>query len=93
LNFSILDKYENVFFINRRELDFTGIKTWVVKIPNECLIANNYMIGLALDVPKIKLLDLPTKKIGLNIVNIEQEELKDGDYENGIFKIPIEWEK
>lgn len=93
LNFSILDKYENVFFINRRELDFAGIKTWVVKIPNECLIANNYMIGLTLDVPKVKLLDLPTKKIGLNIVNIEQEELKDGDYENGIFKIPIQWEK
>ena len=91
LNFSILDKYESLIFINRRDLDFIGVATWVVQIPKNILIANNYFIGLALDIPKIKLLDLPSQKLNLNIVNIAQEEFKDGDAENGIFKIPVEW--
>jgi lipopolysaccharide transport system ATP-binding protein len=91
LNFSLLDKYENVFFINRRDLNFKGVTTWEVKIPKDNLIANSYLIGLAIDIPKIKLFDLPAQKLGLNIVNKEQEEFKDGDSENGIFKIPVEW--
>jgi lipopolysaccharide transport system ATP-binding protein len=91
LNFSILDKYENVIFITRRNLDFQDIKTWIVKVPKNTLIANYYIIGLALDIPKIKLLDFPENKLQLNIINIEQEEFKDGDSENGIFKIPVEW--
>lgn len=91
LNFSLLDKYENVFFINRRDLNFKGVTTWEIKIPKNNLIANSYLIGLAIDIPKIKLFDLPLQKLSLNIVNKEQEELKDGDSENGIFKIPVEW--
>jgi lipopolysaccharide transport system ATP-binding protein len=91
LNFSILDKYENVIFITRRNLDFQDIKTWIVKVPKNTLIANSYIIGLALDIPKIKLLDFPENKLQLNIINIAQEEFKDGDSENGIFKIPVEW--
>lgn len=91
LNFSILDKYENLIFITRRNLDFKGTKTWIVKVPKDNLIANNYIIGLALDIPKIKLLDFPDRKMNLNIVNIEQEEFKLGDIDNGIFKIPVTW--
>lgn len=91
LNFSILDKYENVIFITRRNLDFQDIKTWIVKVPKNTLIANSYIIGLALDIPKIKLLDFPENKLQLSIINIAQEEFKDGDSENGIFKIPVEW--
>ncbi|WP_163400288.1 ABC transporter ATP-binding protein [Flavobacterium fluviatile] len=91
LNFSILDKYENLIFINRRALDFTGVKKWILKVPNNALIANTYIIGLALDIPKIKLLDFPQNKLGLNIINLTQEEFKDGDVENGFFKIPVEW--
>jgi len=91
LNFSILDKYENVIFITRRNLDFQDIKTWIVKVPKNTLIANSYIIGLALDIPKIKLLDFPENKLQLSIINIAQEEFKDGDTENGIFKIPVEW--
>ncbi|MBF4470286.1 polysaccharide ABC transporter ATP-binding protein [Flavobacterium sp. HJJ] len=91
LNFSILDKYENLFFINRRELDFRGVKTWVVRVPKNVLIANSYIIGFALDIPKVKLLDLPQRKLNLNIINLAQEEFKEGDVENGIFKIPLEW--
>ena len=92
LNFSILDKYENLIFINRRSLDFIGINTWVVKVPKNNLIANSYIIGFALDIPKVKLLDFPQRMLKLNIVNIAQEEFKEGDVENGIFKIPVEWE-
>lgn len=91
LNFSILDKYENVIFINRRPLDFVGIQTWVLKVPRNILIANLYLIGLSLDVPKLKLLDCPQKKLSLNIINIAQEEFKEGDTENGIFRLPVEW--
>lgn len=91
LNFSILDKFENVIFINRKDLDFTGIKNWVVHLPGDTLIANQYKIGFALDIPKVKVLDLPLEKINLSIVNINQEEFKSGDVDNGIFKIPIEW--
>ena len=29
--------------------------------------------------------------MNLNIVNIEQEEFKYGDADNGIFKIPVTW--
>jgi lipopolysaccharide transport system ATP-binding protein len=92
LNFSILDKYENLIFINRRVLDFTGITTWIVKVPRNTLIANSYIIGLALDIPKVKVLDFPQRKLNLNIINLTQEEFKDGDVENGIFKIPVKWE-
>lgn len=92
LNFSILDRYESLFFITRRRLDFTGLITWVVKIPRNTLIANSYIIGLALDIPKTKLLDFPQNKLSLNIINLQQEEFKDGDVENGIFKIPVVWE-
>ncbi len=92
LNFSIQDKYDNLIFINRRQLDFIGIKTWTIKIPGNLLIANLYKIGLALDIPKIKILDLPSDKINLNIINLTQEEFKEGDRENGYFKIPVEWE-
>ena len=92
LNFSILDKYENLIFINRRTLDFVGINTWVVKVPHDALIANSYIICFALDIPKVKLLDFPQRKLNLNIINLTQEEFKDGDVENGIFKIPVEWE-
>lgn len=91
LNFSILDKFENVLFINRRDIDFKGIQNWIIKIPANALIANNYKIGLAIDIPKIKLSDCPEEKINLSILNIAQEEFKDGDIENGIFKIPVEW--
>ena len=92
LNFSILDKYENLIFINRRALDFIGINTWVVKVPRNVLIANSYIIGFALDIPKVKLLDFPQRKLNLNIINLSQEEFKEGDVENGIFKIPVKWE-
>jgi lipopolysaccharide transport system ATP-binding protein len=91
LNFSILDKFDNVLFINRRVLDFKGTRKWLLKIPANTLIANNYKIGLAIDIPKIKLFDFPEDKINLSIINISQEEFKDGDSENGIFKIPVEW--
>ena len=91
LNFSILDKYENVLFINRRPLDFVGITTWILKIPRNTLIANLYLIGLSLDIPKVKLLDCPEKKLSLNIINIAQEEFREGDTENGIFRLPVEW--
>ena len=60
-------------------------------VPRNILIASSYLIGLAIDIPKIKLLDFPGDKLQLNIINIAQEEFKDGDIENGIFKIPIEW--
>jgi lipopolysaccharide transport system ATP-binding protein len=91
LNFTILDKFEKLLFISRRQLDFIGLKTWVVKIPGKFIIANTYLIGLALDIPKIKLLDMPENKLNLNIVNISQEEFKDGDIDNGVIKIPVEW--
>lgn len=91
LNFSILDKYENVLFINRRDLDFSGIVTWIVKVPGDSLIANSYKVGLTLDIPKVRVLDFPENTVTLSIINIAQEEFKYGDVENGIFKIPIEW--
>ncbi|HLF51211.1 MAG TPA: hypothetical protein VI621_02855 [Flavobacterium sp.] len=93
LNFSILDKYENLIFINRRALDFTGITTWKVKVPRNTLIANSYIIGLAIDIPKVRVLDFPQRKLNLNIINLAQEEFKEGDKENGIFKIPVKWER
>jgi hypothetical protein len=86
-----LDKFDNVLFINRRDIDIKGTIKWVVKIPCNTLIANNYKIGLAIDIPKIKLFDYPDEKINLSIINIAQEEFRDGDSENGIFKIPVEW--
>ena len=92
LNFSILDKYENLIFITRRDIDFIGMKKWVIKIPKDNLIANTYIVGLVLDVPKVKLLDFPEDKIKLVIVDIGQKEFQSGDIENGIFKIPITWE-
>lgn len=93
LNFSILDKFENVVFINRRDLDFVGETEWIVKLPGDTIIANQYKIGLALDIPKVRVLDFPNEKINLNIVNIEQDEFKYGDTENGIFKMPIQWSR
>ncbi|HNP32724.1 MAG TPA: polysaccharide ABC transporter ATP-binding protein [Flavobacterium sp.] len=93
LNFSLLDKFENVIFIKRRAINFVGINTWIIRIPKDILIANNYLIGLAIDVPKVKLLDFPAKKLNLKIVDIGQEEFKSGDVDNGFFKMPIEWEK
>jgi lipopolysaccharide transport system ATP-binding protein len=92
LNFSILDKYENLIFINRKMLDFTGLNTMVVKVPRNTLIANSYIIGFSLDIPKLKLLDFPQRKLNLNIINLAQEEFKEGDVDNGIFKIPVVWE-
>ena len=91
LNFTILDKFDNLLFISRRELDFIGLKTWIVKIPKNFLIANTYKVGLALDIPKIKIIDLPENKLFLTLVNVSQEEFKDGDTNNGIFKLPVEW--
>ena len=93
LNFSILDKFENVIFVNRKNLDFTGVAQWVVQLPSDTIIANHYKIGLALDIPKVRLLDFPSEKINLSIVNIAQDEFKEGDSENGIFKMPIQWNK
>jgi lipopolysaccharide transport system ATP-binding protein len=91
LNFSILDKFENVLFINRRDLDFKGVVCWVIKLPSDFLIANIYTIGLAIDIPKIKVLDFPIEKLNLSIINVSQDEFKYGDIENGLFKMPIEW--
>lgn len=93
LNFSILDKFENVIFINRKDLDFTGITEWIVQIPCDTIIANQYKIGLALDIFNVKLLDFPSEKLTLSIVNIGQDEFKYGDVENGIFKMPIQWKR
>ena len=78
-------------FLLQKNLDFQDIKTWIVKVPKNILISNSYKVGLALDVPRIKLLDFPERKLLLNIINISQEEFKDGDSENGFFKLPIEW--
>ena len=91
LNFSLFDKFENLIFINRRELDFIGVKTWILKIKKNDLIANTYLIGLALDIPAVEVLDFPDAKITLNIINIEQEEFKSGDKDNGIIKAPVVW--
>jgi lipopolysaccharide transport system ATP-binding protein len=91
LNFSILDKFENLLFINRKKIDFQGTRELIIKIPKDILIANHYFIGLAIDVPKVKLYDLPTDKVRLNIINVNQEEFNQGDIENGIFKMLIQW--
>ena len=91
LNFSILDKFDNVLFINRKDLTFDGITCWIVKLPSDFLISNTYSIGLVIDIPKIKVLDLPKDKLNLNIINISQDEFKYGDVENGLFKMPIQW--
>lgn len=93
LNFSVLDKFENIIFINRKDLDFTGTTEWVVQIPSDTIIANQYKIGLALDIFNVKLLDFPSEKLTLSIVNIGQDEFKYGDVENGIFKMPIQWKR
>jgi lipopolysaccharide transport system ATP-binding protein len=60
-------------------------------LPGDTLIANFYKIGLALDIPKVKILDYPAEKTNLSIINIAQDEFKYGDSENGIFKMPIQW--
>ena len=91
LNFSILDKFENLLYINRKKIDFKGDNELVVRLPKDILIANNYLIGLAIDIPNVKVLDYPSEKVQLNIVNLTQEEFTKGDVENGIFKMPIEW--
>jgi lipopolysaccharide transport system ATP-binding protein len=91
LNFSILDKFENLLYINRRNIDFKGDNELVIRLPKDILIANNYLIGLAIDIPNVKVLDYPSEKVQLNIVNLAQEEFTKGDVENGIFKMPIEW--
>ena len=92
INFSIYDSYDNLFFINRKNLDFNGIKTLVIKIPKDNLIANQYQLNFALDIPKVKLFDLIPHKLPFTIINYAQSEFSDGDIENGIFKIPVQWE-
>jgi len=91
LNFSILDKYENVISINRNMLDFQGVKSVIVKVPGNTLIANIYTIGLAIDIPKIRIIDFPKEKLRLHVLNVGQEEFKFGDTENGIISMPIQW--
>lgn len=91
LNFSILDKYENVLTIYRKDLTFVGFKIIKIIIPNNILIANSYRIGLAIDIPNVRIIDMPKEKLKLNIINIGQEEFKYGDNENGIISIPLEY--
>lgn len=91
LNFSIQDKFENVIFVDRKEIDFDGERTLIVEIPKNALIANLYKLGFALDIPKIKVIDLIEERINLNIINIEQDTLRFGDSENGIIKLPTQW--
>jgi lipopolysaccharide transport system ATP-binding protein len=91
LNFTILDKYENVLTIYRKDLTFVGFKLIKIIIPNNILIANSYRIGLAIDIPNVRIIDIPKEKLKLNIINTGQEQFKYGDNENGIISIPLEY--
>lgn len=92
LNFSISDRFDNLLAIERRNLSSIGILNFRITIPKDSLIANNYLIGFAIDIPKKRVLHFPQEKLGLSILNLEQEQFIDGDTDNGIIKLPILWE-
>lgn len=91
LNVAIYDKLENILSVNRVKLTKKGNFTITVKIPKDYLIANNYKLGFALDIPSERVLDICSKKLFFKILNIGQKQFIDGDIENGIIKIPVEW--
>lgn len=91
LNFSILDKFDSVLAISRTPMPFAGIHEILIKIEKDILIANTYKIGLAIDIPNVKIIDIPEEKVTLSIVNLGQEQFENGDIDNGLFSIPIEY--
>ena len=72
-------------------MPFEGIHEILIKIKKDILIANNYKIGLAIDIPNVKIIDIPEEKVTLSIVNLKQEQFKNGDVDNGVFSLPVEY--
>jgi lipopolysaccharide transport system ATP-binding protein len=91
MNLSLLDKYENIIFIDRRIIDFEGEKIMKYKIGNGFLVSGGYLIGLAIDEPNVEVYDIPEKKMPINILDLQNNQLNQGDSNNGIILLPINY--
>jgi lipopolysaccharide transport system ATP-binding protein len=91
LNLSLLDRYENIIFIDRRIIDFQGEKSMKYRIGNGFLVSGTYFIGLAIDEPNVEIYDMPAKKMPITILDLQNNQLIQGDTDNGIILLPIEY--
>jgi lipopolysaccharide transport system ATP-binding protein len=91
MNLSLLDKHENIIFIDRRMIDFQGEQILKYRIGNGYLVSGGYLIGVAIDEPNVDVYDLPEKKMLISILDVQNNQLNHGDRDNGIILLPIEY--
>lgn len=88
VNIAILDKFENVIFISRKNLQE---ESFTIKIEGGILIPNTYILSVAIDNPRVELYDYIDGGLQISIVETGHENFVSGDSDNGIIHPPIKW--
>lgn len=88
VNIAILDKFENVIFISRKN---TQEDNFTIKIEGGILIPNTYILSIAIDNPRVELYDYIDGGLQISIVETGHENFVSGDSDNGIILPPIKW--
>jgi lipopolysaccharide transport system ATP-binding protein len=90
-NLSILDKFENIFFIERKVIQFAGERVIRFKLSHGFLVPNNYLMGFAIDIPNVEIIDISEKKMTFSILDLSENKFRNSDAENGVIYIPTEF--
>jgi len=90
VNLSVLDKYDNVIFIQRKNITY-GVNVFSGMLKGNVLVPNTYKFAVALDNPGVEIYDIVDGGGQFNIVDIGNELSLNGDTENGIIVSPILW--
>ncbi|MBL7707179.1 MAG: ABC transporter ATP-binding protein [Taibaiella sp.] len=92
INVAVMDQYDNVIFINRRQID-TGMNFFDITMNGDTLVPGNYKLSVALDTPGVELHDLIKDGLKFEIIDTGNQLSLNGDQENGIIVSPLIWNK
>ena len=92
-NLGVWNMYDQLLFIERDVLERKEINNFKAKIPNHTLIASNYKISLAIDIPGVNIYDINLNQVYFNIEDFGSKEKRFNDIENGIMCSPISFIK
>ena len=91
-NLALWDNLDQLLFVERIEIASSeNFQTFTALIPGNKLIPNRFKIGLALDIPGVKLYDVTSEHLHFDIIDTGSTSGKYGDKENGIIVSHIKW--
>ena len=91
-NISLLDKMDRLISVDSNFVrPNQGYTSYEIAIPSKSLTPNTYKIGLSIDIPAVRTIEILTDNLSFEIVNINSEVGKRADTEYGILLPDFQW--